>query len=90
MQNDMDNLRPAYENLDHYVKQSMDAIKKVKYNNIEIEAAIRKFASKWDFLRRKYLELFKNMGDSDIVPTIESNVPLFVDVLKELFRVCFN
>lgn len=88
MQNDMDNLRPAYENLDHYIKHSLDALKKAKYNNIDIENAIKKYASKWELLRRKYLELFKN-SDRDLILAIESNIPSLVDALKELFRVGF-
>lgn len=89
MQNDIDNLRPAYENLDHYIKQSLDALKKAKFNNTDIESAIRKYGSKWDLLRRKYLELFKN-SDRDLVLVIESNIPSLVDALKDLFRVRFQ
>lgn len=87
MQNDIDNLRPAYENLDHYIKQSLDALKKAKFNSADIETANKKFASKWDLLRKKYLELFKN-SDRDLVLAIESNIPSLVDALKDLFRVC--
>lgn len=86
MQNDMDNLKPAFENLDHYVKHTLDAMKKVKYNNSEIETAIKKFTSKWELLRKKYLELFKN-SDKDSILSIESNMPGLIDALKELFRV---
>lgn len=86
MQNDMDNLRPAFENLDHYVKHSLDALKKAKYNNVEIEATVKKYSSKWDLLRKKYLELFKN-SDRDLILAIESNIPSLVDSLKDLFRV---
>lgn len=88
MQNDMDNLKPAYENLDHYVKQSLDAMKKAKCNNnAEHENAIKKYASKWELLRKKYSELFKN-SDRDLILAIESNIPTLVDALKDLFRVC--
>lgn len=89
MQNDIDNLRPAYENLDHYIKQSLDALKKAKYNNADIETAIKKYSSKWDLLRKKYLELFKN-SDRDLILAIESNIPSLVEALKELFRVRFK
>lgn len=89
MQNDLDNLRPAFENLDHYVKHTLDAMKKVKYNNGEIDSAIKKFANKWELLRKKYLELFKN-SDKDLVLTIESNIPGLIEALKELFRVSFT
>lgn len=88
MQNDMDNLKAAYENLDHYVKQSLDAMKKAKYNNnTEYENAIKKYASKWELLRKKYSELFRN-SDRDLILAIESNIPTLVDALKDLFRVC--
>ncbi|XP_031640635.1 Hermansky-Pudlak syndrome 1 protein [Contarinia nasturtii] len=86
MQNDMDNLRPAYENLDHYIKQSLDAIKKAKYNNADIEGAVKKYSSKWELLRKKYLELFKN-SDRDLILAIESNIPSLVEALKDLFRM---
>lgn len=86
MQNDIENLRPAYENLDHYIKQSLDALKKAKYNNADIETAIKKYSSKWDLLRKKYLELFKN-SDRDLILAIESNIPSLVEALKDLFRV---
>lgn len=86
MQNDIDNLRPAYENLDHYIKQSLDALKKAKYNNADIEVVIKKYSSKWDLLRKKYLELFKN-SDRDLILAIESNIPSLVEALKDLFRV---
>lgn len=86
MQNDMENLRSAYDNLDHFVKQSLDAIKKVKFNNHDIEAATKRFASKWDLLKRKYSELFRNT-DKDLILSIESNLPGLNDALKDLFRV---
>lgn len=88
MQNDLENLRPAFESLDHYVKQALDAMKKVKYNNADIEAATRRFLSKWDCLRKKYVDFFKN--EREAVVSIESNVPVFVDSLKRLFRVSFG
>lgn len=89
MQNDMDNLRPAYENLDHYIKQSLDALKRAKYNNVDIETSIKKYSSKWDLLRKKYLELFKN-SDRDLILAIESNIPSLIETLKELFRVNYS
>lgn len=86
MQNDMDNLRPAYESLDHYIKQSLDALKKAKYNMADVDSAIKKYSNKWELLRKKYSELFKN-SDRDLILAIESNIPSLVDALKELFRV---
>lgn len=86
MQNDTENLRPAYESLDHYIKHSLDALKKAKYNNADVDAAVKKFATKWDVLRKKYLDLFKN-SDRDLILAIESNIPSLVEALKELYRV---
>lgn len=86
LQNDLENLRPAFEKLDMYVKHEQDALKKAKFNSQDIEIAIKKFSNKWDVLRKKYVELFKNC-DKNLVITIESNFPGFVEALKELFRV---
>lgn len=86
MQNDVESLRPAFDKLDGYVRQELDALKRAKYNSQEVDANIRKFSAKWDVLRRKYTELFRSC-DKDLVVTIESNLPAFMDALKELFRV---
>lgn len=86
MQNDVDSLKPAFEKLDGYVKHELDALKKAKFNNQEVDAIIRKFTGKWEILRRKYTELFRNC-DKDLVVTIESNLPGFMEALKDLFRV---
>lgn len=90
MQNDVDSLRPAFDKLDGYVRQELDALKRAKFNSQEVDAIIRKFTSKWEILRRKYTELFRSC-DKDLVVSIESNLPAFMDALKELFRVswCF-
>lgn len=86
MQNDMDSLKPAFDKLDGYVKQELDALKRAKYNNQEVDSVVRKFNSKWDVLRKKYVELFKT-NDDDMVMAIESNLPGLMDALKELFRI---
>lgn len=59
---------------------------RAKFNNQEVDALIRKFTGKWEILRRKYTELFRNC-DKDLVVTIESNLPGFMEALKDLFRV---
>lgn len=89
MQNDVDSLKPAFEKLDGYVKHELDALKRAKFNNQEVDAIIRKFTAKWEILRRKYTELFRNC-DKDLVVTIESNLPGFMEALKDLFRVSRN
>lgn len=86
MQNDVEGLRPAFDKLEANVKHVVDALKKAKFNNIDIDSSTKKFISRWDVLKKKYLELFKN-SDKELVVTIESNLPGFVEALKELFRV---
>lgn len=86
MQNDIDGLRPAFDKLETNVKHVLEALKKAKFNSSDIDHSTRKFANRWDVLKKKYVELFKNL-DKDLVVTIESNLPGFVEALKELFRV---
>lgn len=86
MQNDVESLKPAFEKLDGYVKSELDALKKAKYNSQDVDAIVRKFIGKWDMLRRKYVELFRN-SDKDLVVTIESNLPGLMDALRDLFRI---
>lgn len=85
MQNDVDALKPAFDKLDGYVRQELDALRRAKLSGSEVEAAQRRFTSRWEVLRKKYVELFRG-SDRDLVVTIESNLPGFMDALKELFR----
>lgn len=85
MQNDVDNLRAPFENLDHYVKHTLDAFKKAKYT-AKVETIVKCFGHKWDLLRRKYLEFLRN-NDKSLVLIIESNIPGFIETLKDLFRM---
>lgn len=86
MQNDVDSLKPAFDKLDGYVKQEIDALKRAKYNSHDVDTIVRKFIGKWDVLRRKYVDLFRN-SDKDLVVTIESNLPGLMDALRDLFRI---
>lgn len=86
MQNDVEGLRPAFDKLDSNVKHIIEALKKAKFNSTDVENSVKKFISRWDVLKKKYVDLFKNC-DKDLVVTIESNLPGFVEALKELFRV---
>ncbi|KAJ6617133.1 Hermansky-Pudlak syndrome 1 protein like [Pseudolycoriella hygida] len=86
MQNDVDSLRPAFDKLETNVKHTIEALKKAKFNNADIDNCTKKFISRWDVLKKKYVELFKSC-DKDLVVTIESNLPGFVESLKELFRI---
>lgn len=85
MQNDIDNLRPPFENLDHYVKHTLDAFKRSKYNG-KVDVGVKNLAARWDLLRRKYLEFLRN-NDKTLVLVIESNIPIFIESLKVVFNV---
>ncbi|XP_058128472.1 BLOC-3 complex member HPS1 [Anopheles ziemanni] len=86
MQFDLDNLRGAFDALDTYVKHSSDSLKKVKSNNPEVDEAIRGFTVKWETLRKKYTDYFKT-SDNALIVKIDSNMPMFVESVKDLFRL---
>ncbi|XP_055595934.1 BLOC-3 complex member HPS1 isoform X2 [Uranotaenia lowii] len=86
MQMDVENLRSAFDSLETYVRHSLDSMKKLKYNNPEADEAVKSFISKWDNVRKRYSEYFKNF-DAAFIPKIESNMPMFVDSLKEVFKL---
>ncbi|KFB44790.1 AGAP011210-PA-like protein [Anopheles sinensis] len=86
MQFDLDNLRGAFDALDTYVKHSSDSLKKVKSNNPEVDEAIRAFTVKWETLRKKYTDYFKT-SDNALIVKIDSNMPMFVESVKDLFRL---
>lgn len=85
MQNDIGNLKQPFENLEHYVKLGIDAHKKTKYNSV-VDAAMKHFTAKWTLLRSKYVEFFKHNDQTSILH-IESNMPIFIEALKELYHV---
>lgn len=90
LQYDIENLKPSFDNLDLCMKHALDALKKAKYNKNDIENSIKKFTSKWDILKKKYLDLFKTF-EKELIVKIESNIPCFVESLKELFKLtCFD
>ncbi|EDS25969.1 HPS [Culex quinquefasciatus] len=86
MQMDVENLRPAFDSLETYVKHTMDSLKKLKHNTTEADEAVRNFTLRWENLRKRYVEYFKN-SDGALIVTIESNMPMFVDATKEVFKL---
>uniref|UniRef100_A0A182Q7R1 FUZ/MON1/HPS1 third Longin domain-containing protein n=1 Tax=Anopheles farauti TaxID=69004 RepID=A0A182Q7R1_9DIPT len=86
MQFDLDNLRGAFDALDTYVRHTQDTLRKVKSNNAEVDEAIRSFTTRWDTLRRKYSDYFKT-SDNGLIVKIDSNMPVFVESVKDLFRL---
>ncbi|XP_062698219.1 BLOC-3 complex member HPS1 [Aedes albopictus] len=86
MQMDVENLRSAFDSFEMYVKHTTDSLRKIKHNCPEADEAVRVFGLKWDNLRKRYSEYFK-ASDSALLVKIESNMPMFVEAVKELFKL---
>lgn len=87
LQRDVDELRPAFENLEVAIKKTFDGLKKNRGTvTNSIDMCQRRLQAKWEFFRKKYAELLKTR-DLDAILQIESNTSSFVDALKELFRL---
>ena len=91
LQRDIDELRPAFENLEVSIKKIIDGIKKHRaYLNNDVDMCQRRLQVKWEFIRKKYIEIFRNR-DAESILQIESNISGFIETLKELFRLtCFE
>uniref|UniRef100_A0A2M4CSJ7 Putative agap011210-pa-like protein n=1 Tax=Anopheles darlingi TaxID=43151 RepID=A0A2M4CSJ7_ANODA len=86
LQFDLDNLRGGFDALDTFVKHTNEALRKVKSNVVEVDEATRSFTGKWETLRRKYTDYFRT-SDNGLIVKIDSNMPLFVESVKEVFRL---
>lgn len=87
LQRDIDELRPAFDHLETSIKKMLDGIKKNRSNvSNDVDMCQRRLQMKWDFVRKKYMELLKSR-DPESILQIESNMIGFVDALKELFRL---
>uniref|UniRef100_A0A1B0BJL8 Hermansky-Pudlak syndrome 1 protein homolog n=1 Tax=Glossina palpalis gambiensis TaxID=67801 RepID=A0A1B0BJL8_9MUSC len=86
MQGDSEALKPTYENLETFVRQTLDALKKSKLKGDDLEACLKKFSAKWENLRKMYGEFLKTY-EREIVVRIESNIPSFMEDLKQLFTL---
>ncbi|XP_029034720.1 Hermansky-Pudlak syndrome 1 protein homolog isoform X4 [Osmia bicornis bicornis] len=91
LQRDIDELRPAFENFDLAMKKALDGIKKNRANiSNDVDMCQRRLQSKWEFVRKKYMDLLKSR-DPESILQIESNTSGFTDNLKELYRLtCFD
>ncbi|KAK9303721.1 hypothetical protein QLX08_004715 [Tetragonisca angustula] len=91
LQRDIDELRPAFENFDLAMKKALDGIKKNRANvSNDVDMCQRRLQTKWEFVRKKYLDLLKSR-DPESILQIESNTSGFTDNLKELYRLtCFD
>lgn len=86
-QGDSDALKPAYESLESFVSQTLTALKRhLKQKHEEMDNCVKKFTARWDNLRKMYVEFFKSY-EREMLVRIESNLPAFVEELKQLFTL---
>ncbi|XP_044594723.1 Hermansky-Pudlak syndrome 1 protein homolog [Cotesia glomerata] len=90
-QRDFDELRPSFDSFDSAIKKTVDGIKKYRSHvNNDVDMCQRRLQVKWEFLRRKYMDFFKQR-DSESLLQIESNMPGLIDTMIELLRLtCFD
>lgn len=84
-QKDIDGVRHAFEFLDSGMKKIFDGLKKLK-NVKAIDQCQKNLQTKWDFMRKKYIEFIKN-PDSELMMRIESSTTGFLDCLKLLLQL---
>lgn len=86
-QGDADALKPAYESLESFVSQTLTALKRhLKQKHDDLESCVKKFTARWENLRKMYVEFFKSY-ERELLVRIESNLPAFVEELKQLFTL---
>ncbi|XP_057340070.1 BLOC-3 complex member HPS1 [Microplitis mediator] len=90
-QRDFDELKPTFDSFDSSIKKTVDGIKKYRAHvNNDVDMCQRRLQVKWEFLRRKYMEFFKQR-DTESILQIESNMSGLIDTMIELFRLtCFD
>jgi len=90
-QRDIDELKPAFENLDIAIKKVLDGIKKNRSNvGNDVDMCQKRLQTKWDFVRKKYSDLLRSR-DPEVILQIEANTSGFIETLKELLRLtCFD
>lgn len=91
LQRDIDELRPAFDHFDASMKKTVDGIRKNRAHvGNDVDMCQRRLQVKWEFVRRKYVDLIK-IRDSESILQIESNMSGFSETMRELFRLtCFN
>ncbi|XP_050449468.1 BLOC-3 complex member HPS1 [Cataglyphis hispanica] len=90
-QRDLDELKPAFENLDIAIRKVLEGIKKNRSNvSNDVDMCQKRLQTKWDFVRKKYSDLLRSK-DLEVVLQIEANISGFLETLKELLRLtCFD
>ncbi|XP_015121031.1 Hermansky-Pudlak syndrome 1 protein homolog [Diachasma alloeum] len=91
LQRDLDELRIAFDKFDGAIKKTIDGIKKNRgHVGNDVDMCQRRLQVKWEFVRKKYLELLKSR-DPEAILQIESNISGFIETMKELFKLtCFS
>ncbi|XP_029671131.1 Hermansky-Pudlak syndrome 1 protein homolog isoform X3 [Formica exsecta] len=90
-QRDIDELKPAFENLDIAIRKVLEGIKKNRSTvSNDVDMCQKRLQTKWDFVRKKYSDLLRSR-DLEVVLQIEANISGFLETLKELLRLtCFD
>lgn len=86
LQKDMEGIRHSFESLDNGMKKIFDGFKKSRISKTEMDNCQKKLHSKWEFLRKKYVEYMKT-AEIECILRIESSTTAFIDTLKELLHL---
>ncbi|XP_014089645.2 BLOC-3 complex member HPS1 [Bactrocera oleae] len=86
LQGDADAMKPTYDSLESFIKQTLEALKRSKLKGDEVDTSLKKFISKWDNLKKMYADFFRSV-ERELLVRIESNIPSFMDELKQLFTL---
>jgi hypothetical protein len=90
LQREMDEVKHTFDNLENGIKKLLEGLKKIRHIKPEVENCQRKLLSKWEFMRKKYLEYIKTT-DSDCLLRVEAGTAPFVEDLKDLLQfTCFD
>ncbi|CAH0552941.1 unnamed protein product [Brassicogethes aeneus] len=77
-------LQPAFENLELAIKKLNDSLKKIK--NSPFESAHKQIMKKWDVIKKKYQEFFKNASDEALLRA-ETLILAFLENLNHLLKL---
>lgn len=87
MQQDVETLKPAFENLDTAVKKLTDGLKKAKSSSKSaLELSYKQLLKQWDGMRKKYLEFIKS-NSNEALQTAENSTAGLLKILKELLSL---
>jgi hypothetical protein len=90
LQRGTDEVKHTFENLESGIKKVFEGLKKIRHLRPEVENCQRKLHSKWDFMRKKYLEYIKTT-DAECLLRVEASTTPFVEDLKKLLQfTCFD